>query len=57
MLEVARTDADYPVGVTGKVLKRQLRERYADLSAYAAQGADGSSRSPRPARARVAAAS
>lgn len=40
MLEVARTDADYPVGVTGKVLKRRLRERYADLSAYAENGPD-----------------
>jgi len=38
LLEVARTDADYPVGVTGKVLKRTLRERYADLGAYVGQG-------------------
>ncbi len=34
VLEIARSDEDYPVGVTGKVLKRRLRERYADLSAY-----------------------
>jgi len=34
LLEVASSDDDYPVGVTGKVLKRQLRERYADLSTY-----------------------
>jgi len=33
LLEVAQSDEDYPVGVTGKVLKRELRERYADLSA------------------------
>jgi 3-aminoavenalumate diazotase len=33
LLEVADSDEDYPVGVTGKVLKRQLRERYTDLSA------------------------
>ena len=40
LLELARTDGDYPVGVTGKVLKRRLRERYADLSAYAEAGGD-----------------
>jgi 3-aminoavenalumate diazotase len=34
VLEVAQSEADYPVGVTGKVLKRQLRERYGDLSNY-----------------------
>jgi acyl-coenzyme A synthetase/AMP-(fatty) acid ligase len=39
LLEVAQSDADYPVGVTGKVLKRQLRERYAELSTYVRQGA------------------
>ncbi|SDP96410.1 class I adenylate-forming enzyme family protein [Lentzea jiangxiensis] len=33
-LELARTDEDFPVGVTGKVLKRNLREKYADLPAY-----------------------
>ncbi|MEV6234039.1 class I adenylate-forming enzyme family protein [Saccharopolyspora shandongensis] len=27
---VARDDADFPTGATGKVLKRQLRERFAD---------------------------
>jgi acyl-coenzyme A synthetase/AMP-(fatty) acid ligase len=40
LLEVARTDADYPVGVTGKVLKRVLRDRYDDLERYVAHGAD-----------------
>jgi acyl-coenzyme A synthetase/AMP-(fatty) acid ligase len=39
LLEVVESDADYPVGVTGKVLKRELRERYRDLSAYVAQDA------------------
>ncbi|SDG48720.1 Acyl-CoA synthetase (AMP-forming)/AMP-acid ligase II [Lentzea fradiae] len=34
-LELARTDEDFPVGVTGKVLKRSLREKYADLTRYA----------------------
>jgi len=28
LLEIARSDDDFPVGVTGKVLKRQLREKY-----------------------------
>lgn len=42
LLEIARDDADFPVGVTGKVLKRQLREKYADLAAYVSQ-ADGKS--------------
>ncbi|MFJ6748332.1 MULTISPECIES: AMP-binding protein [unclassified Streptomyces] len=37
MLEIARSDADFPVGVTGKVLKRQLREKYADLDNYTTQ--------------------
>jgi acyl-coenzyme A synthetase/AMP-(fatty) acid ligase len=40
LLEVARTDVDYPVGVTGKVLKRVLRDRYGDLERYVAHGAD-----------------
>jgi acyl-coenzyme A synthetase/AMP-(fatty) acid ligase len=34
LLEIARDEADFPVGVTGKVLKRQLREKYADLTGY-----------------------
>jgi acyl-coenzyme A synthetase/AMP-(fatty) acid ligase len=34
-IELARTDEDFPVGVTGKVLKRSLREKYGDLPAYA----------------------
>jgi acyl-coenzyme A synthetase/AMP-(fatty) acid ligase len=32
VLDVARTPDDFPVGVTGKVLKRQLRDRYRDLA-------------------------
>ena len=40
LIEVARTDADYPVGVTGKVLKRVLRDRYCDLEAYLADRGD-----------------
>ena len=40
LIEVARTDADYPVGVTGKVLKRVLRDRYRDLPAYLADRGD-----------------
>ncbi len=40
LIEVARTDADYPVGVTGKVLKRVLRDRYDDLPAYLADRGD-----------------
>ncbi len=36
MLELARTDGDIPLGATGKTLKRQLRERYADLETYLA---------------------
>jgi acyl-coenzyme A synthetase/AMP-(fatty) acid ligase len=40
LIEVARTDAEYPVGVTGKVLKRVLRERYDDLESYVAADAE-----------------
>jgi acyl-coenzyme A synthetase/AMP-(fatty) acid ligase/acyl carrier protein len=32
-LEIAVTDEDLPVGATGKVLKRRLREKYRDLPA------------------------
>jgi hypothetical protein len=32
VLDVAVTPGDFPVGVTGKVLKRELRERYSDLA-------------------------
>ena len=32
VLDVALTPQDFPVGVTGKVLKRELRERYGDLA-------------------------
>ena len=34
VLEIASGDEDLPVGVTGKVLKRQLREKYTDLATY-----------------------
>ena len=34
MVEVASGDADFPLGVTGKSLKRYLREKYQDLVAY-----------------------
>jgi acyl-coenzyme A synthetase/AMP-(fatty) acid ligase len=34
MLEIARTPQDFPVGVTGKVLKRELREKYGNLAAH-----------------------
>ncbi len=50
LLEVALTDADYPTGVTGKVLKRVLRERYSDLQAYLAQGANRGLATALPAR-------
>jgi acyl-coenzyme A synthetase/AMP-(fatty) acid ligase len=40
VLEVAKTEADYPCGVTGKVLKRNLRERYGDLSTYLTEDED-----------------
>jgi hypothetical protein len=32
VLDVAVTADDFPVGVTGKVLKRELRDRYSDLA-------------------------
>ena len=32
VLDVALTADDFPVGVTGKVLKRELRDRYSDLA-------------------------
>ncbi|MFI7230457.1 AMP-binding protein [Nonomuraea angiospora] len=35
-LEIAVTDDDLPVGATGKVLKRRLREKYRDLAAHLA---------------------
>jgi acyl-coenzyme A synthetase/AMP-(fatty) acid ligase len=34
MVEVASGDEDFPLGVTGKSLKRYLREKYEDLSVY-----------------------
>ncbi|MFF2923901.1 AMP-binding protein [Streptomyces celluloflavus] len=36
LLEVAASPADIPTGPTGKVLKRALREKYADLDTYLA---------------------
>lgn len=44
VLDVARTPDDFPVGVTGKVLKRELRARYSELA-----------ESPRPENRAVAA--
>lgn len=41
LLEVEQTAANAPVGVTGKVLKRQLRDRYRDLSGYISDGRPG----------------
>jgi acyl-coenzyme A synthetase/AMP-(fatty) acid ligase len=38
LLEIARTDDDLPVGYTGKVLKRRLREKYASATAWTAPG-------------------
>jgi acyl-coenzyme A synthetase/AMP-(fatty) acid ligase len=38
VLDVAVTTDDFPVGVTGKVLKRELRERYSDLSVCSSPG-------------------
>jgi acyl-coenzyme A synthetase/AMP-(fatty) acid ligase len=32
VLDVAVTPEDFPVGVTGKVLKRELRDRYSNLA-------------------------
>jgi len=34
MVEVANADADFPLGVTGKSLKRYLRDKYQDLGVY-----------------------
>ena len=34
VLELARSDTDFPQGVTGKVLKRQLRDKYSALGTY-----------------------
>ncbi|MES4890665.1 class I adenylate-forming enzyme family protein [Streptomyces sp. NPDC096012] len=34
LLEIVPEEPGLPVGVTGKVLKRQLREQYTDLTAY-----------------------
>jgi acyl-coenzyme A synthetase/AMP-(fatty) acid ligase len=34
MVEVANGDGDFPLGVTGKSLKRHLREKYGDLVVY-----------------------
>jgi acyl-coenzyme A synthetase/AMP-(fatty) acid ligase len=34
MVEVASEDGDFPLGVTGKSLKRYLRDKYRDLAVY-----------------------
>ncbi len=39
VLEIAQSDADFPIGVTGKVLKRVLREKYGALGSYVANQA------------------
>jgi acyl-coenzyme A synthetase/AMP-(fatty) acid ligase len=36
ILDIAHSHEDFPVGVTGKVLKRLLRDKYADLPTYVA---------------------
>jgi acyl-coenzyme A synthetase/AMP-(fatty) acid ligase len=41
LLEAARDDSAIPTGATGQVLKRRLREKYADLGAYAASATGG----------------
>lgn len=41
VLEIALAEEDFPVGVTGKVLKRQLREKYADVRQYVAEADPG----------------
>ena len=38
MVEVASGDGDFPLGVTGKSLKRYLRDKYHDLVVYLADG-------------------
>ena len=38
MVEVAGAEGDFPLGVTGKSLKRYLREKYHDLVGYLADG-------------------
>lgn len=39
VLEIAQSDADFPLGVTGKVLKRVLRDKYGALGSYVASQA------------------
>ena len=34
MVEVAGAEGDFPLGVTGKSLKRYLRDKYGDLVVY-----------------------
>ena len=36
MVEVASGDGDFPLGCTGKSLKRYLRDKYEDLGVYLA---------------------
>ncbi|MER5640347.1 class I adenylate-forming enzyme family protein [Kitasatospora sp. NPDC002227] len=40
LLEIVADEADFPVGVTGKVLKRELREKYASLTDYVKNAGD-----------------
>ncbi len=42
LLEVARNPEDLPIGVTGKVLKRQLRDKYESLEHYLTSADDRS---------------
>ncbi|GGT14247.1 putative fatty-acid-CoA ligase FadD [Streptomyces purpureus] len=46
VLEIATSDEDIPVGPTEKTLKRQLRDRYADLPTYVASAPPGKLTAP-----------
>ncbi|NUU26240.1 MAG: AMP-binding protein [Streptomycetaceae bacterium] len=52
-LEIAVVDDDLPVGATGKVLKRRLREKYRDLPAHLATAPCAAAADDRAAAARV----
>ncbi|MGA5193269.1 class I adenylate-forming enzyme family protein [Streptomyces exfoliatus] len=41
LLDLACTEADIPVGPTEKTLKRQLRDKYADLTTYVTNAPEG----------------
>jgi hypothetical protein len=34
LVEIASADGDFPLGLTGKSLKRYLRDKYEDLAVY-----------------------